>query len=167
MLQSTAFDKIKTLIAEDDKSVSLIYRIGLKEEVFDNRFLVNGNDVLEVYQEWKPDILILDIMLPGTSGYAILKVIREKMESTHTAIIMASSLSDRSAVLDCLELGVQGYIVKPFNHQEISHRVLSYYQKTNPEKAAAALALLDAVKAAAIQADTTADTTGKPGQIET
>ncbi len=146
MLQSTAFDKIKTLIAEDDKSVSLIYKIGLKEEVFEKRFFINGNDVLEVYQEWKPDILLLDIMLPGTSGYAILKVIREKLQSGDTAIIMASSLADRDAVLDCLQLDIQGYIVKPFSHEGISHRVLGYYQKTNPEKAAAASALLDTVK---------------------
>ncbi len=146
MPEVTAFDKIKTLIAEDDKSVSLIYRIGLNEEVFEKHFLTNGNDVLEVYREWKPDILILDIMLPGTSGYAILKLINEETRSTDTAIIMATSLSDRDAVLDCLELGIQGYIVKPFTHKEISRKILGYYQKANPEKAAAALSLLDAVE---------------------
>jgi two-component system response regulator MtrA len=153
MQSSTAFEKIKTLIAEDDKSISLIYEIGLNEEVFEKRFLTNGDDVLEAYEEWKPDILILDIMLPGTSGYAILKVIREEKESTGTAIIMATSLSDRAAVMDCLELGIQGYMVKPFTHKEISLRVLSYYQKTNPKRAASALALLDSIKAEAVKSD--------------
>jgi DNA-binding response OmpR family regulator len=159
MQQSTAFEKIKALIAEDDKSVSLIYKIGLKDDVFEKRFITNGSDVLEVYQVWKPDIPLLDIMLPGMSGYAILKVIREKMQGIDTAIIMATALSDRDGVMDCMELGIQGYMVKPFTHQEVCQRVLGSYQKTNPEKAAAASALLDALTAGAIEADTEADAT--------
>jgi response regulator of citrate/malate metabolism len=75
---------------------------------------------------------------------------------------MATSLSDRDAVLDCLELGIQGYMVKPFTHKEITQRVLGYYQKTNPEKTAEALALLDALAADAGTADTEADATGNP-----
>jgi len=153
MQRATSFEKIKTLIAEDDKSISLIYEIGLNREVFEKRFITNGDDVLEAYEDWGPDILILDIMLPGTSGYAILKVIREKEQNTGTAIIMATSLSDRSAVMDCLELGIQGYIVKPFTHKEISQRVLSYYQKVNPDRAASALALLDSMKAGAVKSN--------------
>jgi DNA-binding response OmpR family regulator len=147
-MQSPAFDKIKTLIVEDDKSVLTIYKIGLREEVFEKNFLTNGNDALEAYLKWKPDILILDIMLPGTSGYAILKAIKEEAQSVETAIMMATSLSDREAVLDCLSLGIQGYIVKPFTHKEVSQRVLGYYRKTNPERAEAALALLDALNEA-------------------
>lgn len=145
MKEPASFNKIRTLIVEDDKSVSLIYNIGLREEVFEKRFLTDGNDALEVYREWKPDILILDIMLPGTSGYAILKAIREEMQSGDTGIVMATSLSGREGVLDCLSLGIQGYIVKPFTHKEVGQRVLGYYRKTNPEKAEAALALLDAL----------------------
>jgi len=158
MAQSTAFEKIKTLIAEDDKSISLIYEIGLNEEVFEKRFLTNGDDVLEVYKEWEPDILILDIMLPGTSGYAILKAIREEIPDSHAAIIMATSLSDRTAVMDCLEQGIQGYMVKPFTHKEISQRILGYYKKTNSEKAASASAFLDTIKARAGKPDSEAKT---------
>jgi response regulator of citrate/malate metabolism len=87
-------------------------------------------------------------------------------QSADTAIIMATSLSDRGAVLDCLELGIQGYIVKPFTHKEVSQRVLGYYQKTNPEKAAAALALLDAVKAGSVKAASKEDPADKPVKIE-
>jgi len=159
MQQSTAFEKIKTLIAEDDKTISLIYEIGLSEEVFEKRFLTNGDDVLEVYKEWGPDILILDIMLPGTSGYAILKAIREEMPGTGGAIIMATSLSDRTAVMDCMELGVQGYMVKPFTHKEISQRILGYYQKTNPKKAASASAFIETIKARAAEPDSEVKTT--------
>jgi DNA-binding response OmpR family regulator len=145
MQEHTSFNKIRTLIVEDDKSVLLTYKIGLIEEVFENRFLADGNDALEVCFEWKPDILILDIMLPGTSGYAILKGIREQAPSANTAIVMATSLSSRETVIDCLNLGIQGYIVKPFSHKEVGQRVLGYYRKTNPEKAQAALELLDAL----------------------
>jgi len=146
MEEPASFNKIRTLIVEDDKAVSLIYKNGLPEEVFEKRLLADGNDALEIYREWKPDILILDIMLPGTSGYAILKSIREEMQSADTAIVMATALSGREAVMDCLSLGIQGYIVKPFTHKEIGQRVLGYYRKTNPERAETALALLEVLK---------------------
>lgn len=142
MKGSGVFNRLKTLIAEDDQAVSLIYKIGLTDQVFEKRFTADGNDVLEIYWDWRPDILILDIMLPGKSGYAALKAIRENMESADTVIIMATSLSDRDAVMDCLTLGIQGYLVKPFTHKEISRKVLACYGKTDHERATAALALL-------------------------
>ena len=75
-------------------------------------------------------------------------MIREQMPHSNTAIVMATSLAHRDTVMDCLELGIQGYIVKPFSHKEISKRILGYYQKTNPQKAATAMAVLNEIQAA-------------------
>jgi DNA-binding response OmpR family regulator len=140
-------DKLKVLIAEDDKHVLLTYKAGLIDDVFEKEFINDGNNVLETYKEWKPDIILLDIMLPGMSGYAVLKAIREDLEDKTTTIVMATSLSDREDVLDCMKLGIQGYFVKPFTRQEIAGKVLGSYQKMNPEKAMAAAARLESAKA--------------------
>jgi DNA-binding response OmpR family regulator len=147
MEQSAELDKVKVLIAEDDKHVRLIYNIGLIDQVFEKRFDETGSEILKIYKWWQPDILILDIMLPGASGYAILKAIRQDMKDETTPIMMASCLSRQDIVVPCIQLGVQGYLVKPFTHREIARKVLDCYQKANPEKGTAALARFDAVRA--------------------
>jgi CheY-like chemotaxis protein/HPt (histidine-containing phosphotransfer) domain-containing protein len=121
--------RIKILIAEDDRSIKDIYEIVLSEEIFEKKFVDDGEIVLTAYNSWQPDILILDIMLPGKTGYVILKEIREEMEDRLTTIIMATSLSEQSDVLDCLKLGIQGYIVKPFNKIELSRKILECHRK--------------------------------------
>jgi DNA-binding response OmpR family regulator len=145
-------EKLRVLIAEDDKHVLLTYKAGLKDDFFDMEYKNDGNEVLETFKEGKPDILILDIMLPGMSGYAILKAIREDLEDKTATIVMVTSLSDREDVIGCMKLGIQGYIVKPFSRQEIAGKVLGAYQKTNPERAAAILASIEAAKAEPSQA---------------
>ncbi len=146
------YKKIRIMIAEDDRHVSLIYQVGLPDEVFEKLTVSSGDEVMKSFKEWKPDILILDIMLPGISGYAVLKAIREEMDDTETPIIMATSLSGREAVLDCAQLGIQGYVVKPFTHKEIAEKVLGYFQKANNERALQAMGQLQAFRAWAEQA---------------
>lgn len=131
-------DKLKILIVEDSKSILALYNAGFADEVFDKRLVDNGSEALEVYRTWQPDIIVLDIMLPGMSGYAVLKEIREKIEDKATTIIMVTSMSSKDDIMDCVKLGVHGYIVKPFTHKEIADKILEYYKKTDPERAKAA-----------------------------
>ena len=72
----------------------------------------------------------------------MLEEIREQKKDTATTIVVASSLSDRSTVIDILKLGVEGYIVKPFTHKEIGRKILDSYRKTHSERADEALAVL-------------------------
>ncbi|MBI5750203.1 MAG: response regulator [Nitrospinae bacterium] len=96
------------------------------------RLYSNGSDAIELYKSWSPDIIILDIMMPIMSGYEALKKIREMEKSRKeksTTIIMVTAMSSKDDILDCANLGIQGYIIKPFKHTEISSQILSYYQK--------------------------------------
>jgi DNA-binding response OmpR family regulator len=136
-------EKLKTLIVEDSKPSRVIYDVGLSDSVFDKRFETDGDQALQIYHAWKPDIIVLDIMIPGMSGYSLLKEIREEREDATTTIIVASSLSERDMVVDILKLGVQGYLVKPFTHKEIAHKILESYKIMNPERAEAAFADLE------------------------
>ncbi len=136
-------EKLKTLIVEDSKQIQVIYAAGLSDSVFEKRFEKDGDQALEIYLAWKPDIVVLDIMIPGMSGYSLLKEIREERKDEKTTVVVGTSISERDTVVDILKLGVQGYFVKPFTHKVLGHKILDSYKKMNPERAEAALADLE------------------------
>ena len=136
-------EKLKTLIVEDSKQIQVIYAAGLSDSVFEKRFEKDGDQALEIYLAWKPDIVVLDIMIPGMSGYSLLKEIREERKDEKTTVVVGTSISERDTVVDILKLGVQGYFVKPFTHKEIGQKILDSYKKMNPERADAAFAILE------------------------
>ncbi len=127
--------KIKILIAEDDKDTLELYRKGLAEDLFDMRLAANGKEALGLYQEWRPDIIVLDIVMPVMTGYSVLKEIREKMHDQTTKIVMATSLSTKHDIIDCSKLGIHGYIIKPFQFKEIGSIIINYLKQTGPQQA--------------------------------
>ncbi len=138
--------KLKILIIED----SLVFQEFIKEilidDIFEKRFSGDGKDGLEVYRLWKPDIILLDMVLPVMSGYSVLQEIRQSFKDQSTTVIIQTTLSDKDDVMECVKLGVQGYIIKPPNPDETADKILKYYEKTNPEKAMVAQAELERLK---------------------
>ena len=126
--------KLKILIAEDDKTTQKCYDVFLPDSLFEKRILENGEETLEAYRTWQPDLMILDIRLPGLSGYSILKTIREEMGDKTTPIMMCSSLSSKQDVTDCARLGIQGYLTKPVEWKVVAPAVLACYEKAYPDK---------------------------------
>ena len=124
--------KIKILIAEDDKDTVELYRKGLAEDLFEMRFTLNGKETLDLYEEWRPDIIVLDIVMPVMTGYSVLKEIREKRNDRTTKIVMATSLKKRHDIIDCSKLGIHGYIIKPFQYNEIGSIIIDYLKKASP-----------------------------------
>lgn len=122
-------DKLKILIAEDDVSTQALYNKGLTDDVFEKRFASNGTEALELYESWSPDIIILDIYMPNMTGYSILKKIRNDFEDNKTTIIMATSAQQNEDIKGCMNLGIQGYIIKPFKFKKIGTEILKCYQK--------------------------------------
>ncbi|MBF0318725.1 MAG: hybrid sensor histidine kinase/response regulator [Nitrospirae bacterium] len=135
------FNKIKVLIVEDDVRIQKIYEIALSEQIFKKRIIGEGSAAVDIYLEWSPDIIILDIMLPDITGYSILSGIRTVDKST--TIIMATAIGDKSAVNDCILVGIQGYIVKPFKMKELNEKILGFYSTLNEAKAMASIQLLN------------------------
>lgn len=138
--QSNA-DKIKILIVEDDFSTQLLYEKGLFNEVFDKRIVASAEEALVIYNELHPDIIVLDIMLPEKSGDQILKDIRQTIGDQKTTIVMATSKTQINDVRHCMNIGIEGYIAKPFSLRDIGPKILSYYAKKEPERASKADAL--------------------------
>jgi DNA-binding response OmpR family regulator len=128
-------NKIKIMVVEDDTSTQLLYDKGLFNQVFEKKMVVSGKEALLVYNDWHPDIIILDIHLPEITGDQVLKAIRTTIKDNKTTIVMATSKSGSDDVQSCLTLGIEGYIVKPFSLQDIAIKILSYYAKKEPERA--------------------------------
>lgn len=120
--------KLKALIVEDDVSIQLLYDKALDSDTFEKRFCNNGLEALDIYQEWEPEIIILDIYLPVLTGFSVLKKIRVDFDDKNTTIIISTSLNQAEHVKDIVKLSIQGYIVKPFNYKEINSKVMQYYQ---------------------------------------
>ena len=134
-------DKIKILVVEDDHTTQLLYDKGLFNQIFDKKTVVSGKEAILLYNEWHPDIIVLDIYLPEMTGYQVLKAIRTTIQDKKTTIVMATSLSGSEDIRSCMTLGVEGYIIKPFQCMEIGAKILSYYAKKEPERGRKAEAL--------------------------
>ncbi len=134
-------DRIKILVVEDDLTTRTMYDKGLSAQIFDKKLVVSGKEAMRVYDEWHPDIIVLDIYLPEMTGYQILKEIRTAIQDRKTTIVMATQLSGMEDVRSCMVLGVEGYIIKPFALTEIGSKILGYYAKREPERAKRADAL--------------------------
>jgi CheY-like chemotaxis protein len=122
--------KLKVVIAEDVDNYRVIYDSVLNDDSFEKRFANNGIEAVRTYVEWPPDLVIMDIMMPLMSGYVALKEIREmeRESGKNTTIIMASSMSDSSDIEDCAKVGIQGYILKPFEHEGFAEKIIKYHE---------------------------------------
>lgn len=123
--------KLKILIAEDKRIDRVIYNKGLPDDVYEKKFAEDGEETVDKYQSWQPDIILLDLMMPQKSGFSVLQDIREweKNSNKKTAIIVATMLSKKEDIEDCARLGIQGYFIKPIKTADMNKKILNCYQK--------------------------------------
>lgn len=110
----------KILIVDDDTNISELISLYLTKEGYETREVANGRMVMEVFEEYRPDLVLLDIMLPGIDGYDVCKEIRK---TSHIPIIMLTAKGEVFDKVLGLELGADDYIVKPFDPKELIARV--------------------------------------------
>jgi DNA-binding response OmpR family regulator len=112
----------KILIADDEPEIRDLLRLYLENEKYDVIEAENGNEALRLVSEQKPDLVLLDIMMPGMDGYQVLKAIR--VDNNVPVIIISAKDEDSQKILG-LNLGADDYISKPFNPLEAMARVNS------------------------------------------
>ncbi|MBU4034086.1 MAG: response regulator, partial [Proteobacteria bacterium] len=95
-------DKLKILIAEDEEVTRQLFQIAFRDEQFETRLTTNGEEVLIAYKAWKPDVVLMDIMMPHMNGFATLKAIRQILHDTTTTVIMVSSVTDKQDIVACV-----------------------------------------------------------------
>lgn len=119
----------KILILDDEDPIRQFMKINLDYQGYQTYEAASGEEALRIFDEVKPAVAILDIMLPGISGYDVCEKIRDK--SPMTGIIMVSAKSQDIDKILGLEKGADDYIIKPFNPQELILRVKSLMRRVN------------------------------------
>ena len=112
--------KQKILIVDDDSNIAELIFLYLTKECFDVKIAEDGNEALDIFKQYQPDLVLLDLMLPGMDGYQVCREIRK---SSHIPVIMMSAKGEVFDKVLGLELGADDYIVKPFDTKELVARI--------------------------------------------
>lgn len=104
--------KKRILLVEDDVALSAVYKSRLELEGFETREVNNGEDALSAALEYKPDLIVLDAMMPKISGFDVLDILRNTPETTNIKIVMLTALSQPKDKERAENLGVDDYLVK-------------------------------------------------------
>lgn len=104
--------KKKILLVEDDLTLAEVYRSRLELEGFETQTVNNGEEALSAIQEFKPDLVLLDAMMPKISGFDVLDIIRNTPATANTRVIMLTALSQPKDKERAESLGVDEYLVK-------------------------------------------------------
>ena len=108
------------LVVDDDPSLAEMLSIVLRQEGFDSRIVGRGDVALDAFRDYRPDLVLLDLMLPGKDGIDVCKEIRAE---SGVPIVMLTAKGDTVDVVVGLESGADDYIVKPFKPKELVARV--------------------------------------------
>jgi two-component system response regulator MtrA len=120
MTNGDATNKGKVLVVDDDAALSEMLSIVLRNEGFDSRVCGTGDHALAEFRDYRPDVVLLDLMLPGKDGIDVCKEIRAE---SGVPIVMLTAKNDTVDVVVGLESGADDYVVKPFKPKELVARI--------------------------------------------
>lgn len=129
--------KQKILIVDDDNNIAELISLYLTKECYETTIVNDGEEALKVFDSFRPQLILLDLMLPGIDGYQVCREIRAK---SSVPIIMLSAKGEVFDKVLGLEMGADDYIIKPFDSKELVARckaVLRRYQPVKPAESSA------------------------------
>lgn len=121
----------KILIVDDEKNIVDILKFNLKKEGFDTIEAYDGEQAVEMAFNEKPDLILLDVMLPKMDGFTVCRKVRQKMS---TPILMLTAKEEEVDKVLGLELGADDYITKPFSQRELMARVKANLRRTTADE---------------------------------
>lgn len=125
-------DKPCVLLVEDEPAQREILRYNLVSEGYEVTTADNGDDALLLAEELRPDLVLLDWMLPGVSGIEVLRQIRRKRETSGMSVIMISARHEEMDRVRGLETGADDYMVKPYSVAELMARIRTQLRRVRP-----------------------------------
>ncbi|MCR4934313.1 MAG: response regulator transcription factor [Lachnospiraceae bacterium] len=129
-------NKQKILIVDDDNNIAELISLYLIKECFDTKIVNDGESALQAFEGYNPNLILLDIMLPGIDGYQVCREIRSKSQ---VPIIMLSAKGEVFDKVLGLEMGADDYIEKPFDSKELVARAKAVLRRAKPSVAAPVL----------------------------
>ena len=125
--------KTKILIVDDDNNIAELISLYLTKECYDTKIVNDGEEALSAFESYAPNMILLDLMLPGIDGYQVCREVRTK---SNVPIIMLSAKGEIFDKVLGLELGADDYIMKPFDSKELVARVKAVLRRYQPIKPA-------------------------------
>ena len=122
-------EKQRILIVDDDYNIAELISLYLTKECFETKIVGDGEEALRVFPEFQPNLILLDLMLPGIDGY---QVCRELRSTSQVPIIMLSAKGEIFDKVLGLELGADDYVIKPFDSKELVARVKAVLRRYQP-----------------------------------
>ncbi|MFC1866242.1 response regulator transcription factor [Chloroflexota bacterium] len=129
--------KSKILVVDDEKKIVTLIRAYLEHDGYQVVEAYDGKQALVVFQHEKPDLIILDIMLPELDGIEVCRQIRH---SSDVPIIMLTAKDEDTDKIVGLELGADDYLTKPFSPRELVARIKAIFRRAHPQKPSSSLA---------------------------
>ena len=123
--------KQKILIVDDDTNIAELISLYLTKECFETRMVEDGEEAIQAFEEFQPNLILLDLMLPGMDGYEVCRTIRK---TSSVPIIMLSAKGEIFDKVLGLELGADDYMIKPFDSKELVARVKAVLRRFQPAK---------------------------------
>ncbi|MBQ8278806.1 MAG: response regulator transcription factor [Roseburia sp.] len=123
--------KSKILIVDDDNNIAELISLYLLKECFDTKIVNDGEEALQAFETYNPNLILLDLMLPGIDGYQVCREVRAK---SNVPIIMLSAKGEIFDKVLGLELGADDYMMKPFDSKELVARVKAVLRRYQPIK---------------------------------
>ena len=120
----------KILVIDDDENICEVIKMYLESSGYDTKVGHNGKVAQELFMDYKPDLVLLDVMIPSMDGIDVLKWIRKENE---TPVIMLTAKGETFDKVLALELGADDYVVKPFEPKELIARVKAVIRRYNVE----------------------------------
>ena len=118
------------LIVEDEEDIIELISFHIKKEGFQIEFTTQGDDALTMVEKVQPDLILLDLMLPGMDGFDVCRELKTSQQFRHIPIIMVSAKSEEPDIVAGLELGAEDYVTKPFSPKILISRVKAVLRRS-------------------------------------
>ncbi|MEE2791404.1 MAG: response regulator transcription factor [Acidobacteriota bacterium] len=124
--------KGRIFVVEDDADIAELVAHHLRREGFEIEVFHSGSDVMELVRQQPPDLVVLDLMLPGLSGFEICRMMRGEAAIATVPIIMLTARTEEEDRVHGFELGADDYLTKPFSPRELTARIRAVLRRTQP-----------------------------------
>lgn len=128
--------KARILVADDEPHIRRILQFLLEQDGYEVGLAEDGEAAWQAVASFRPDLVLLDVMMPRRDGFSVLEIIRAGFETARLPVIMLTAKSDSVDKVTGLKGGANDYIVKPFNHEELLLRVTNLLEATRREREA-------------------------------
>jgi two-component system alkaline phosphatase synthesis response regulator PhoP len=123
----------KILIADDEPDILEIIQYNLQKEGYEVVAVKNGNEAIDQAKKFQPDLIILDIMMPGKNGIEVCNLLRMQPAYNETLIVFLTALSDEGTEVKGLETGADDYLTKPISPKILVSKVNALFRRVNKE----------------------------------